>query len=89
MFYKLRGKDQKPNEIINLADFISVKGLKAQGNQLTTDKVRQINLKDPLPYEEEIPEEIEEPQMPSVDDIDLNNKGNEDAEDTGEQTTLF
>ena len=32
------------------------------GNQLTTDKIKQINMLDPLPYEEpeeEIPEEME------------------------------
>ncbi|MGA9325588.1 MAG: DNA gyrase/topoisomerase IV subunit A [Salegentibacter sp.] len=62
VFSKQRGKDQKPNEEVNLEEFIAVKGIKALGNQLTTDKVKQINLLDPLPYEEEevkSPEEIE------------------------------
>jgi topoisomerase-4 subunit A len=41
--------------MINVEDFISIKGLKALGNQLTTDKVKQINLLDPIPFEVEVP----------------------------------
>ncbi|KAA1245464.1 DNA gyrase/topoisomerase IV subunit A [Aquimarina sp. RZ0] len=52
VFNKLRGKDQKPNDEINLEEFISIKGIKALGNQLTTEKVKQVNLLDPLPYDE-------------------------------------
>jgi topoisomerase IV subunit A len=36
--------------------------LKSLGNQLTTDKLKQVNLLEPLPYEEPvevIPEELE------------------------------
>lgn len=90
VFYKQRGKDQKPNEIVNLAEFIAIKGIKALGNQLTTDKVKQINLLDPLPYEPEVSEEEtnDTKPSPSVDDIDLNSTdGN--GEDAGEQATLF
>ncbi|UZO79966.1 DNA gyrase/topoisomerase IV subunit A [Aquimarina sp. ERC-38] len=60
VYNKLRGKDQKPNDEINLEEFIAVKGIKAHGNRLTTEKVKQINLLDPLPYEEELPEVIPE-----------------------------
>ena len=62
VFYKQRGKDQKPNMEVNLEEFISIKGIKALGNQLTSDKVRQINALESLPYEEEkevLPEDIE------------------------------
>jgi topoisomerase-4 subunit A len=62
VFAKQRNKPQKDNLQVNLEDFITIKGIKAQGNQLTTDKVRQINLMNPLPYNapEELPaEEIE------------------------------
>jgi len=61
VFAKVKGV-QKENQVVNLEDFISVKGIKALGNQLTGDKLKQINLLDPLPYEEpveEIPEEME------------------------------
>ena len=42
-FAKLRGKDAKENEQINLLDFISVKGMKALGNKLSYDKVKAID----------------------------------------------
>ncbi|WP_275316668.1 DNA gyrase/topoisomerase IV subunit A [Tenacibaculum bernardetii] len=49
---------------INFEDFIAVKGIKAQGNQLTTDKIRTVNLLDSLPYEE--------PEEEKVEDIEVN-----------------
>ncbi|RRJ91413.1 DNA gyrase/topoisomerase IV subunit A [Flavobacterium macacae] len=61
IFAKVKGV-QKDNQTIDLEDFIAVKGIKAIGNQLTGDKLKQINLLEPLPYEppvEEIPEEME------------------------------
>ncbi len=53
VFSKIRGKDSKENQIINIEEFISVKGVKALGNQLTTEKIKQINLLEPTPYEVE------------------------------------
>ncbi|WP_370408563.1 DNA gyrase/topoisomerase IV subunit A [Tenacibaculum dicentrarchi] len=41
---------------VNFEEFIAIKGIKAQGNQLTTDKIRTVNLLESLPYEEWIPE---------------------------------
>ena len=35
---------------INFEEFISVKGIKSLGNKLTTDKIRQVNLLEPLEY---------------------------------------
>lgn len=61
VFAKVKGV-QKENQVVDLEDFIAVKGIKALGNQLTGDKLKQINLLDPLPYEapeEEVPEEME------------------------------
>ena len=62
VFAKKRGQDRKDNLTVDLEDFITVKGINAMGNQLTKDKVLEINALEPLPYEEpEIhqPEEIE------------------------------
>jgi topoisomerase IV subunit A len=62
VFVKERGKDRKENIEIDLEEFISVKGISAMGNQLTRDKVLEINELESLPYEapKEIPpEEIE------------------------------
>jgi topoisomerase-4 subunit A len=61
VFAKVKGV-QKETLTVDLENFITVKGIKALGNQLTADKVKQISLLEPLPYEEpeeEVPEEIE------------------------------
>ena len=48
------------NRILDFEDFIAIKGIKSLGNQLTTDKIKDINLLDSLPYKE-----------PEVNEIDL------------------
>jgi topoisomerase-4 subunit A len=61
IFNKIKGV-QKDNLNVDIEAFIAVKGFKALGNQLTTDKVKQVNLLEPLPYEvpeEVVPEEVE------------------------------
>ncbi|MBE0390510.1 DNA gyrase/topoisomerase IV subunit A [Flavobacterium sp. PL002] len=55
VFPKIKGV-QKESVTIDIEGFIAVKGFKALGNQLTTDKLKQVNMLDPLPYE--VPEEI-------------------------------
>lgn len=82
IFAKVKGV-QKETITVDLESFIAVKGIKALGNQLTTDKVKQINLLDPLPYEEpeeEIPEEMEVSGETEVDDA------NTTLEDDGQIT---
>ncbi|UTN02174.1 DNA gyrase/topoisomerase IV subunit A [Flavobacterium bizetiae] len=66
IFAKVKGV-QKEDLHIDVEDFIAVKGFKALGNQLTTDKLKQVNLLDPLPYEEPV-EEV--PERPELDDDD-------------------
>ncbi|PBJ12382.1 DNA gyrase/topoisomerase IV subunit A [Flavobacterium sp. ACN6] len=66
VFAKVKGV-QKEDLHIDVEDFIAVKGFKALGNQLTTDKLKQVNLLDPLPYEEPV-EEI--PEKPGLSDDD-------------------
>jgi topoisomerase-4 subunit A len=57
IFEKPRGKDQPLPLEINAEEFISVKGFKALGNQLTDKKIKSIELKEALEYEEnKIPE---------------------------------
>ena len=51
-FAREKGKEKREDEIINLAEFIAVKGFKAMGNQLSSDKVKTITAMEPLPYEE-------------------------------------
>lgn len=83
IFAKVKGV-QKENQTIDLEQFITVKGIKALGNQLTTDKVKQINLLDPLPFEEpkeEVPEEIEVKDEKIVSE-DINTKTDDDGQIT-------
>jgi topoisomerase-4 subunit A len=73
-FTKERGKDRKDNLEVNLEEFIAIKGISAQGNQLTKDKVNQISLLDPLPYE--APEEIPAEEIEVVDETDISEETN-------------
>ncbi|MGL2999446.1 DNA gyrase/topoisomerase IV subunit A [Flavobacterium sp. RSSB_23] len=65
IFAKVKGV-QKENQVVDIESFIAVKGFKALGNQLTTDKLKQVNLLDPLPYEE--PEEEQPEPNESIED---------------------
>ena len=60
-FIKPREKDAIPSLEINAEDFITIKGFKALGNQITAKKIKNITLKEVLPFEEEtkVLEEIE------------------------------
>jgi topoisomerase-4 subunit A len=80
-FTKERGKDRKDNEIVNLEEFIAIKGISALGNQLTKDKINQINLLEPLPYE--APEEVPATEIEVVDEI----VESADSNDTAKEST--
>ena len=58
IFVKEKGKERN-TKIINLEDFISIKGEKALGNKLTSNKIKQINLLKPLAYKKIIIENTE------------------------------
>jgi len=85
VFNKVKGV-QKENQVVDLEAFIAVKGFKALGNQLTTEKLKQVNLLEPLPYEvpEEVAEEMEAEDKTTIEmtdeDIQLDDDG---------QITLF
>lgn len=66
IFAKVKGV-QKDNQLINFEEFIAVKGIKAQGNQLTSDKIKTINLLEPLPYDPPIEEEVATDESKFVD----------------------
>ena len=53
-FPKPRGKDPKESQSVDIEDFIAIKGIKALGNQLTSEKVKNINTLEALPYEEPV-----------------------------------
>ncbi|CAL2104285.1 Topoisomerase IV subunit A [Tenacibaculum sp. 190130A14a] len=54
---------------VNFEDFISIKGIKALGNQLTTDKIRTVNLLESLPYEEPVEEKVEDIEVNEEEEI--------------------
>ncbi|MEC7645855.1 MAG: DNA gyrase/topoisomerase IV subunit A [Bacteroidota bacterium] len=102
IFVKEKGKERK-TEIINIADFIAVKGEKSLGNKLTSKNVKNIELLDPLPYEETVMEKLEgeiseniskknkiklEITNESQEDVTLNSSNDADDEYTGGQITL-
>lgn len=65
VFVKEKGKEKEP-ELINIDEFIAVKGIKALGNQLTKSKLKSVNLTIPEPEEEPEPE-IEDTQSDAED----------------------
>ena len=74
-FAKTRGKNPKSSHQISFEDFISVKGIKAIGNKVTSLKVKQFNVLNPLPYKkttEKTPDdiEVEDPQTVSNENED-------------------
>ncbi len=56
------------NMEVNLEEFISIKGIKSLGNQLTSEKVKQVNHLDSLPYEEPEIDEVEVIEEEVVED---------------------
>jgi topoisomerase-4 subunit A len=67
-----------PDNVIAIADFIDVKGMKAQGNQLTKLKVKEVVLTHPVEGDEPWPEDEIETIDPETTEID----DQEDGEDT-------
>jgi topoisomerase-4 subunit A len=89
VYNKERNKEQRPNTSIDVEEFISIKGIKAQGNQLTGYKVKQINILESKVYEPPI--EVSANEIEVIDEneikIELNVSGENDPEKG--QTTLF
>ena len=67
-----------PDNEVQLADFIDVKGMKAQGNQLTKLKVKEIVLTHPVEGTEPWPEDVVE----TIDDETEEEEIAEDSDDT-------
>ncbi|MGG5504604.1 DNA gyrase/topoisomerase IV subunit A [Myroides odoratimimus] len=82
VFSKVKGI-QKENQIIDVEQFITIKGIKALGNQVSIDKIKQVNILESLPYVEEEEEEEEE------EEIILGEGPNTEVDDDGQQTLLF
>ena len=81
VFNKIRNKDQRPNLKIIFDDFISVKGIRAQGNQLSSHKIKQVNSLSPIDYDPSV--EIQRDEIEVVDDEEISEEG------SSNQATLF
>ncbi|SDE82831.1 DNA gyrase/topoisomerase IV subunit A [Cellulophaga baltica] len=98
-FSKPRGKEQKPNQTIDVEDFIAVKGIKALGNQVTAEKIKNVDALEPLEYSSpEAPEEkesklidgnSEEGQTDSDAQVSKSNDDTDKEGDSNSQATLF
>jgi topoisomerase-4 subunit A len=86
VFAKERGKDRRDNQEVNLEEFIAIKGISAQGNQLTKFKVNQINLLESLPYE--APEEVHAQDVEVVDEEVVSNDEEVDKSDSAPEIDM-
>ena len=79
------GKDKSP-ETINLEDFIAIKGIKAQGNQISKEKIKKITItEEPSEEENEANADAETDEAPTEPkDSQDGNSGTD-----GEQINLF
>ncbi len=88
------------NKEVNFEEFIAVKGIKAQGNQLTIDKIKQVNLLESLPFnepKETLVEEVEVVEeeiiqyLKKTDETTSTKSDNNEDENTSDdgQITLF
>ncbi|WP_233884130.1 DNA gyrase/topoisomerase IV subunit A [Tenacibaculum piscium] len=72
------------NITVNFEDFIAIKGIKAQGNQLTIDKIRTVNLLESLPYEPS----LEESNLENNSENNLENNTGNNQEDKNKKDVL-
>jgi topoisomerase-4 subunit A len=76
-----------PDNEVNIADFIEVKGMKAQGNQLTKLKVKEIVLTHEIEGEEPWPEDVQV-EGPDTDDESEEVIDAEEGEEGEDGTTI-
>ncbi len=79
---KPKGKQKKNEEVINVAEFISVKGLKAKGKKASTYDVKSTEWLEPLEKEEELvpPEDFDDNNTNKPDDESQVSKDNQHAD---------
>lgn len=79
----LRETKNLPDNVVNLADIIDVKGMKAQGNQLTKLKIKEIVLTHEIDGGEPWPEEVQD-----VPEIEIEADTNAEDGDEGNAPTI-
>ncbi len=76
-----------PDNEVNIADFIEVKGMKAQGNQLTKLKVKEIVLTHEIEGAEPWPEDVQV-ESPDMEDEDADSAIDTNGEEGEDGTTI-
>ncbi|MDA9572722.1 DNA gyrase/topoisomerase IV subunit A [Flavobacteriaceae bacterium] len=89
VYNKERNKEQRSNTSIDIEEFISIKGIKAQGNQLTGYKVKQINILESKEYVPPI--EVSANEIEVIDENEIIEEVKDSSENDTDsiQTTLF
>ena len=70
--FSKNSKGKKDNIIQNIEELISIKGIKAIGNQLSSYKIKNINQLDPIPYTP--------PEKTPIMDLEVNDEENIESE---------
>ena len=73
-----------PDNIVSITDFIDVKGMKAQGNQLTKLKVKEVVLTHPIDGDEPWPED----DIADENQVEENSEEIESSDSTNDGTTV-
>ena len=81
LFAKKRGQERQENLQINIEEFIGIKGITAMGNQLTKEKVLEINALDPLPYNMPEQKSTSEIEVEITEQIPENNAENREEKE--------
>ena len=68
-----RGEDPPKSILVNAEEFISIKGIKAIGNQLTDKKVKSVTLNESLPYSIDV-KDVQAEEIEVNEEIHLTNK---------------
>ncbi|WP_343486406.1 DNA gyrase/topoisomerase IV subunit A [Allomuricauda sp. d1] len=89
VFVKKRGEERKDNLEVDLEAFIAVKGITAMGNQLTKEKVLEINELESLPYTPPEPKKPEEIEVVDEENVAPEDESNPKKESDSDQPTLF
>ncbi len=76
------------NKNVNIEDFITVKGIKSLGNQLTTEKIKMVNRLEPLPYDPPKIEEVEVVEEKITEELGLDIE-KIDSEDTTNKSPII
>ena len=85
----------RENEIVEVAEFISIKSYKAKGKRLTNFEVKKVKeiepvVKDEDEHEPPLDEDDKAPELPNFDDIPFEvNRNKEDGDDDKLQMSLF